>query len=105
MKTEVQRFLSWNVWHDLDRTGRYYKTDLGIDFPTDLTAIKAAVRDRHGIVHRNGKSMSGVLGTWGVAEIVVLKETVSKFASEVEEKINQLPAPSSSSGDDYLVDI
>jgi hypothetical protein len=34
MKTEVQRFLSWTVWHDMERTGKYYKAALGIQFPS-----------------------------------------------------------------------
>ena len=106
MKTEVQRFLSWTVWHDMERTGKYYKAALGIQFPPDLHQIQASVRDRHDIIHRNGKSMTGVPGTWGVAEIVQLKQAVISLASFIQDQINKIPATASLADvDDFVVDI
>jgi hypothetical protein len=106
MKTEVQRFLSWTVWHDMERTGKYYKAALGIQFPPDLHQIQAGVRDRHDIVHRNGKSMTGVSGTWGVAEIMQLKQAVISLASFIQDQINKIPATASLADvDDFVVDI
>jgi hypothetical protein len=106
MKTEVQRFLSWTVWHDMERTGKYYKAALGIQFPPDLHQIQAGVRDRHDIVYRNGKSMTGVPGTGGVAEIMQLKQAVISLASFIQDQINKIPATASLADvDDFVVDI
>jgi hypothetical protein len=90
----------------MERTGKYYKAALGIQFPPDLHQIQAGVRDRHDIVHRNGKSMTGVSGTWGVAEIMQLKQAVISLASFIQDQINKIPATASLADvDDFVVDI
>jgi hypothetical protein len=104
MKDAVERFLAWNIWHRMKKTAKVYKDALGIEFPSDLKTIGEGIRDRHDIVHRNGKSISGVMGSWSVADIVALKEAVSLFTTEIQGKIDKLPVPTFPTMDDLSIE-
>jgi hypothetical protein len=52
--------------------------------------LRQGIRDRHDIVHRNGKSTEGVEGAWGLTEILALKDAVMPFATEIEDEIRKL---------------
>lgn len=47
------------LWHSLDKIKPMYKSTLGINFPSDISYLCKAVKIRHDIVHRNGKSLEG----------------------------------------------
>jgi hypothetical protein len=105
MKAKVESFLEWNLWHKMSRTGAVYEDALGITFPTDLGIIAPAIASRHDIVHRNGKSAAGVMGAWDVARILSLTAAVSALATEIQEKIAQLPPQPSLVGDESFIEI
>ncbi len=105
MKAAVENFLAWNVWHRMKKTGKIYKDALDIEFPSDLETIGAAIRDRHDIVHRNGKSTSGAKKTWSVTDILALKEAVSSFAADIQGKIDRLPPAPISFSDGAAIEI
>ena len=65
------------VWHSIERVKRMYKETLGIDFPEDIRAILRAVKDRHDMVHRNGKTKEG-------GEIIVTKNDILELISSVK---------------------
>ena len=65
------------MWHRIERVKRTYKETLGIDFPEDIRAILRAVKDRHDMVHRNGKTKEG-------GEIIVTKNVILELISSVK---------------------
>lgn len=104
IRNSVEQFLAWNIWHRMKKTAKVYKDALGIEFPVELETIGAGVRDRHDIVHRNGKSISGVIGSWSVTDILALKKAVSLFATEIQGKIDELPPPPFPPSDDFPIE-
>lgn len=44
----------------------------------------------HNIVHRNGKTEDGIEGSWGLPEILALKDAVLAFASAINEQTKKL---------------
>ncbi|RSL18615.1 hypothetical protein EDE15_4205 [Edaphobacter aggregans] len=105
MRTIVENFMAWNIWHRMTRTARVYKDALGIELPADLGIIGPAIGFRHDIVHRNGKSAAGVVGTWGIAEILALTEAVSGLATDIQKKIDKLSPKVSTIDDGGFVQI
>lgn len=63
--------------------------------PKASAGITKGVSDRHDIVHRNGKSTDGIMGSWDVAQILALKGAVARYATEVEGMLKTLPGPPS----------
>lgn len=90
---EVLKHVASHNWHRVGDSAKIYKQAFGVKFPEISKIIHNGIRDRHDIVHRNGKSPDGIEGSWGLAEIVALKGAVSVFATEIEEQIKKLPKP------------
>lgn len=90
---EVRGIVQAHVWHRLSDSGKMYKRAFGVKFPEVPEAIKNGIRDRHDIVHRNGKTSDGAEGSWGIAEILALKDAVLGLAGELNDRIQALSAP------------
>lgn len=92
---EVRNFVLSHNWHSLEESGKMYKRAFNIKFPDVPETLRHGIRDRHDIVHRNGKTKEGVEGTWGLVEILALSEAVMPFATAIEDEIRKLafPAP------------
>ena len=56
--------LSKVIWHHLDKISEMYANTFSVTFPDDLSHLEKSVKDRHDIVHRNGKSVDGTIGCW-----------------------------------------
>jgi hypothetical protein len=91
LETEVRTFVSAHNWHSLTISIEMYKQAFGVALPEPSQAIREGVRQRHDIVHRNGKSLDGTEGSWGLSEIRALKEEVMAFATEIEQLVRHLP--------------
>jgi hypothetical protein len=87
---EVRAYIRKHNWHMLKESGMMYKRAFNIVFPEIPTTIADGIRDRHNIVHRNGKTEDGSDGLWGLAEILALKVAVLKLASEIDELVKKL---------------
>jgi hypothetical protein len=96
--TEVKTVVSNNTWHNLIEAAKWYKQAFGVKLPEPTAVIRAAIPQRHDIVHRNGKSPDGVVGTWGVEQIKALSKDVMEYASEIEDLLKSLPRPSTAKG-------
>lgn len=79
------------MWHRLDKVGKMYEDTLGVAFPPDLTSLEKAIKERHDIVHRNGKSEDGQMGTWDRDAIISAVKAVRKLADHVENKLAHAP--------------
>ena len=81
----IANHLGQVVWHNLSRVRLMYKDALGIEFPSDLSALYRAVEVRHDIVHRNGRPPEGRIGhVVNKAEVVELFELVRSLAHHIE---------------------
>ena len=75
------------VWHNLKRVKPLYKGTLKITFPDDLEAIFQAVRVRHDLVHRNGKTKDGEEIDISKGAITDLIDEIEKFVSHVDAQL------------------
>ena len=88
---EVKTLVSNNTWHNLIETAKWYKQAFGVKLPEPTAVIRAAIPQRHDIVHRNGKSLDGLVGSWGVEEIKALHKDVLEYVTEIEGLLKTLP--------------
>lgn len=94
IEADVKSLLGKTIWHRLKLVEDLYSQAFGIKLPKPSATISEGVTDRHDIVHRNGKSVDGVAGSWGVEQIKALKQDVMEYATEIEGMLKALPAPS-----------
>jgi len=71
------------VWHHLERVKPMYSATLEVEFPSDVGDIFRAIRIRHDIVHRNGKTKDGV-------EISITKEGIETLIATVREYVQKI---------------
>jgi len=99
---DVRNLVKSTIWHRLTEAEKLYKQAFGIKFPNDLKTIQEGIRDRHDIIHRNGKTKDGAEGTWGKQEIILLKEAVLTFAQQIEDQLMLLALPVGASSDEPI---
>jgi hypothetical protein len=81
----IANHLGQVVWHNLSRVRLMYKDAIGIEFPSELSALYRAVEIRHDIVHRNGRPPEGRIGhTVDKRELLELFELVRSLAHHIE---------------------
>jgi hypothetical protein len=91
---EVRTHILAHNWHMLKESGLMYKRAFNMKFPDTPAAIANGIRDRHNIVHRNGRTEDGAEGAWGLAEILSLKAAVLDFAGNIDAQAKSLsPRP------------
>jgi hypothetical protein len=75
------------TFHKLDFVKEMYMQTYGVIFPSDLKKIFIAIKNRHGLVHRNGKDENGSPID---IKIDYLKETIKvmdEFIKDVDSKL------------------
>ena len=75
---EANVYLDKLVWHNIKQVKQMYKDTLGIDFPEDISAIFQAIKTRHDIVHRNGRTKEG-------DEIIITENDISELITSIED--------------------
>ncbi len=89
---EVRTFVLGHNWHMMEESALMYKRAFDIKFPDVPEVIANGIRDRHDIVHRNGKTKDGVEGSWDLGKILALQEAVTAFAGVIDSEIKKLPS-------------
>ena len=76
IESEVKKYLLSLMWHNLTKVRPIYKSTLDIDFPEKdvVDFIFKAIKKRHDLVHRNGKSTDG-------EEIAISEENIEELIS------------------------
>jgi hypothetical protein len=92
VEKDVRDLVGGISWHDLSNVAKIYKQAFGIKMPEISELIQTGIRDRHDIVHRNGKSPDGQERSWDQDKIKALKQAVQLFVTEVEDLLRRLPA-------------
>jgi hypothetical protein len=95
IEQEVRTFVISHNWHRLDDSAHMYKRAFSISFPDISPEIKDGIKDRHDIVHRNGKTSDGVEGAWNFEKIHSLKHAVLLFSTELNDRITRLMSDAS----------
>lgn len=75
------------VWHRLAPVRSMFSNTLGVTFAKS-DALDEAIRVRHDIVHRNGKTSDGKERQITLADIEKVADAVEKLVCEIEEQIN-----------------
>jgi hypothetical protein len=88
IREEVRRYLSEISWHHLQRISPMYKATLSVDFPKDLGGVYKAIRTRHDIVHRNGKTVDNEEVKVEADEVAGLIVAVSGFIAQVDSTLH-----------------
>jgi len=81
IEKNVRSHLVGVVWHNLNRVKPIYYNTLGINFPDNLDYLFLAIKIRHDIVHRNGKSTEG-------KDVQIEPQDINKLIAEVESFID-----------------
>ena len=92
IEQDVNKYLAEIIYHNLGKIKPMYKSVLGVDFPENLSYIFRAIKTRHDIAHRCGKTKAG-------EDVDISKEKVSELVEitrEFVEVVNkQLPVENS----------
>lgn len=86
----VKAHLTSVVWHRLEKVMPMYRDTFSIRFPSELGELFRAIKIRHDLVHRNGKTREGKEHILNERQIAVLIEHVESFIASVE---SQFPTP------------
>ena len=89
IKEEVKGYLQNLVWHRWEKVATLYKLGLGVTELPSFQAFESAIEKRHDIVHRSGHMRDGTPVTIEADEIAKLCDSITKFAEEIEVKLNQ----------------
>jgi hypothetical protein len=80
---EIDEYLAGLLWHNLERVKPMYEKTFEIEFPYDLGFMTSAVRSRHDIVHRNGRTPDGQPVVLVAADVLELAEQVRHGAERL----------------------
>jgi hypothetical protein len=86
LKNDVKAYLQNLVWHQWSKVAPLFKLGLGLEIP-GFGQFEDALKKRHDIVHRSGFTKAGERVIVNVAEIETLCEQITRFASEIDEKL------------------
>lgn len=74
------------VWHHLPRAENMYRDTLGISFLPNSQDLHLAIRARHDIVHRNGKTKEGKDIDVLASDVKILIENVETFVQHIDSQ-------------------
>jgi hypothetical protein len=78
-------YLTGLVWHRVKDVSALYERVLGVNFPSDMQALRNAIAVRHELVHRNGKKRDGTEHEISESEI----QSVVKLAEAMVEHVER----------------
>ncbi len=84
---EVRDYLLGVIFHDLAKVNRMYQSVLDVHFPKEMGDLYRAVKLRHDIVHRSGKSKQGASQVISASDLRTLVAQVKKFIGHIEEQL------------------
>jgi len=85
IEKRANSYLAGLVWHRLDHVGKLYEKSLGVVFPSDMNALRNAIKVRHELVHRNGKKQDGTEHEIGEADIKGVIKLAEELVGHIEK--------------------
>jgi hypothetical protein len=92
LEKKVLDHLNAIIWHRLPEVAKMYNDTLGVVWP-DVSFITQAIVQRHDIVHRDGKSVEGIMGRWDESSITALIREIRKLAKDIEDALTSGGSP------------
>ncbi len=89
IKNNVNGYLTKFLWHKLDKTKNIYENTFGIKFPENMKTINKAIRIRHDIIHRNGKTKDGESHEIYETTVKDLIGESKNFVSSIEDEMDK----------------
>ena len=89
---KARGFLRQVIWHDLARVKPMYCDVLNVEFP-DSTPMFRAVKIRHDLVHRNGKTKDGVAIPIDKGHVLSLAREAGEFVRLVDVALQLRDVP------------
>ena len=93
---KARDFLRQILWHDLARVMPMYRDVLGLEFP-DSTPMFRAIKIRHDLVHRNGKTKTGKAIPIDKGHVFVLAQQAEEFVRlidlELQRRLDTVTGP------------
>jgi hypothetical protein len=86
----VREYLRQISWHNLAKVHVLYKTVLGVRWPDKLGDLYEAVRIRHDIVHRNGKTPDGDERSLSRENVEAVVVAAKDLVNAIDKKVRQL---------------
>jgi hypothetical protein len=86
----VREHLLQISWHNLARVRMLYKTVLGVHWPDKLGGLYEAVRIRHDIVHRNGRTKDGGERSLSREDVEIVIAAAKDLVNVIDEQVRQL---------------
>ncbi|OYE03388.1 HEPN domain-containing protein [Nostoc sp. 'Peltigera membranacea cyanobiont' 232] len=77
----VKEYLLSQMWHNLEKVKPMYKDTFDIEFPEDLKKLFKAIKNRHHLVHRNGKSKDG-------EKITLTQKDIEELVAEARKLVD-----------------
>lgn len=93
LESRVKTYLTGLLWHKLEKVKHLYKNTLGVNFSGELKDLFRAVKQRHDLVHRNGKTTDGTEICISREDVVNLLNVVKTLVDDIEEQILNLKQP------------
>lgn len=88
LSEELVRTIDMMSFHNLDKITGLYKAVLDTQFPSpNISDLKAAVENRHNIVHRNGKTPQGKSIDVSMEDVGTLIELVRSTVQHIDKQI------------------
>lgn len=87
---KVTEYLSNIIWHNIPKIQNMYRDVLGVNFLEDNSNILRAVAMRHDLVHRNGRTKSGLLHNISKQDILQLIADCRVFVDHIDQQIMEL---------------
>ena len=84
----VKEYLSRIVWHNLARVSRMYRDVLNVQFP-ESTPMYRAIKIRHDLVHRNGKTKDGEPIPIDRGHVLSLAREAEDFVKPIDLELRQ----------------
>ena len=89
-RERVSEYLSDIVWHNLAKVRLLYRHVLDVEFPIDSDPVYRAIAVRHDLVHRNGRTKSGLLHRFTESQIADVFNAIEAFVGEVDGRLNRV---------------
>lgn len=90
LKEEIRNYLLEVIYHNLAKVKPMYETVLGVQFPKNMEGLFTAVQKRHDIVHRGGKSKTGIAVVVSMRDVYELIKEVKAFIVNLDKQVGAL---------------
>ncbi|WP_459195770.1 hypothetical protein [Wukongibacter baidiensis] len=84
----VKNYLLSIVWHNLPKVNALYSNTLDINLQRHLPDLTKAIKQRHDLIHRNGRTKDGTYITTQKEDIVERISKVGNLIYEIEDTIS-----------------